>query len=97
LLTALPHGIAGCVASAGSTSPLAQATQAWLKNECTIARETPVRDVLSEAIIQLRAHGQAAGLIDALRATLAAGAKPPRDPTRIRPGQGRGKRSRQIR
>jgi hypothetical protein len=99
LLTALSHGIAACVASAGSTSPLAQATQAWLKNECTIARETPVRDVLSEAIVQLRApsHGQAAGLIDALRATLAAGSKPPRDPTRIRPGQGRGKRSRQIR
>ncbi len=33
LPTALPGRIAACVASAGATSPLAQATQAWLKNE----------------------------------------------------------------
>jgi hypothetical protein len=99
LETALPHGIAACVASAGSTSPLAQTTLAWLKNQCTNAREESERALLSEAIVQLRApsHGQAAGSIDALAATLAAGSKPPRDPTRVRPGQGRGKRSRQIR
>jgi hypothetical protein len=99
LLAALSRCIAVCVASAGSTSPLAQATQAWLKNECTIARETPVRDLLSEAIVQLRApaHGQAAHVIDGLRAALSAGTKPPRDPTRVRPGQGRGRHSRKIR
>jgi hypothetical protein len=96
LTTALPHGIAVCVASAGSTSPLAQATLAWLKNECTDARGEPERELLSETIAQLRtpSHGQAAGSIDALAATLAAGEKPPRDPTRVRPSHGRGKHSR---
>ena len=99
LLAALPGCIAACLASAGSTSPLAQATQAWLKNECTIAHHPPVRDVLSEAIMQLRAsaHGQATGALDGFRAALAGSAKPPRDPTRRRPGLGRGRRSRQIR
>ena len=99
LLTALPHGIAACVASAGSTSPLAQATLAWLKNECSSARGEPERDVLAEAIVQLRAPslGLAAGAIDALVAALATGDKPPRDPSRVRQSQGRGKRSRQKR
>jgi hypothetical protein len=99
LQAALPLGIAACVASAGSTSPLAQTTLAWLKNECSNARGEPERDILSEAIVQLRvpSHGQAAGSIDALGAALAAGTKPPRDPSRIRLSQGRGKRSRQSR
>jgi hypothetical protein len=99
LLTALPGCLAACVASAGSTSPLAHTTHTWLKNECTIAHHAPVRDVLSEAIMQLRAsaRGQATGALDGFRAALAGSAKPPRDPTRIRPGQGRGRRSRQIR
>jgi hypothetical protein len=96
LETALPHGIAACVASAGSTSPLAQATLAWLKNECSNAHGESERALLSEAITQLRApsYGQAAGSIDALAAVLAAGKKPPRDPTRVRPSHGRGKHSR---
>jgi hypothetical protein len=99
LEAALPHGIAACLASAGSTSPLAQATLAWLKDECSNARGEPERDLLSAAIVQLRApsHGQTAGSIAALGAALAAGSKPPRDPTRVRQAQGRGKRSRQIR
>ncbi len=93
LLTALPRGIAACVASAGSSGPSAQASLAWLKNECTNARGEPERNLLSEAITPLRApsHGQSAGSIDALSAALAAGAKPPRDPTRIR--QSRRKRA----
>jgi len=98
LLAALPPGIATCVASAGSASVLAQAAHAWLKNECTIAREASVRGILSEAIIQLRApsHGQASGQVDALHAALAAGTKPTRRTERMRPGQGRGKLSRQT-
>jgi hypothetical protein len=96
LITALPRGMAACVASAGSTSPLAQATLAWLKEECTNARGEPERDLLSEAIAQLRApsHGHSAGSINALSAALAAGSKPPRDPTRLRQSHGRGKHSR---
>ena len=98
LLAALPPGIATCVASAGSASVLAQAAHAWLTNECTIAREASVRGILSEAIIQLRtpSHGQAAGQVDALHAALAAGTKPTRRAERMRPGQGRGKLSRQT-
>jgi hypothetical protein len=98
LLAALPPGIAACVANAGSASVLAQAAHAWLKNECTIAREESVRGLLSETIIQLRspAHGLAAGQVDALHATLAAGTKPTRRAERMRPGQGRGKLSRQT-
>lgn len=98
LLATLPPGIAACVAGAGSASALAQAAHAWLKNECTIAREAPVRAILSETIIRLRApsHGQAAGQVDALHAALAAGTKPTRRAERMRPGQGRGKLSRQT-
>jgi hypothetical protein len=96
LQVALPHGLAACLANAGSTSPLAHATLAWLKDECGNARGEPERDILSEAIGQLRApaRGLAAGAVNALEAALAAGAKPPRDAARIRPSQGRGKHSR---
>jgi hypothetical protein len=98
LLAALPPGIAACVAHAGSASVPAQAAHAWLKNECTIASEQSVRAVLSDTIIRLRspAHGLAAGQVDALHAALAAGTKPTRRAQRMRPGQGRGKRSRQT-
>jgi hypothetical protein len=98
LLAALPPGIAACVASAGSASALALAAHAWLKNECTLAREESVRGLLSETIIQLRApgHGLAAGQVDALHAALAAGTKLTRRTERMRPGQGRGKLSRQT-
>lgn len=96
LQAALPHGLAACLASAGSTSPLGQATLAWLREECDNARGEPERDILSAAIVQLRApaHGLAAGSINALDAALAAGSKPPRDPARMRPSQGRGKHPR---
>jgi hypothetical protein len=99
LPAALPAGIAACVASAGSGSVLAHAAQAWLTNECTLAREPSVRSILSEAIIQLRApsHGLPAGQVDALHAALAAGTKPTRRAERMRPGQGRGKLSRPTR
>lgn len=99
LLAALPAGIAACVASAGSASTLTHAAHAWLTNECTIAREPSVRGILSETIIQLRApsYGQAASQVDALHTALAAGTKPNRRTERKRPGQGRGKLSRQTR
>lgn len=99
LLAALPPAIATYVASAGAGSVLAQAAHDWLKNECTIAREVPVRGLLSESIIQLRApsRGQAASQVDALHAALAAGTKTTRRTLRMRPGQARGKLSRQTR
>jgi hypothetical protein len=94
LEAALPLGIAACVVSAGSTSQLAQKTLAWLKDECTNARGEPERALLAATIDKLRApsSGQAAGSIGALAAILTAGEKPPRDPTRVRPSHGRGKR-----
>jgi hypothetical protein len=51
--------------------------------------------VLSEAVIRVQAHSPALG--HRLRDALAGSAKPPRDPTRIRPGAGRGKSSRRTR
>jgi hypothetical protein len=99
LLAAVPPGIAAYVASAGAGSVLAQAAHDWLKNECTIAREESVRGLLSESIIQLRSpsHGQATSQVAALHAALAAGTKTTRRTLRMRPGQGRGKLSRQTR
>jgi hypothetical protein len=99
LLAALPPAIAAYVASAGAGSVLAHAAHDWLKNECTIAREVSVRGLLSESIIQLRApsRGQAARQVDALHAALAAGTKITRRTMRRRPGQARGKLSRQTR
>ncbi len=99
LLAALPPAIAAYVASAGAGSVLAQAAHDWLKNECTVAREVPVRGLLSESIILLRApsRGQAASQVDALHAALAAGTKTTRRTMRMRPGHARGKLSRRTR
>jgi hypothetical protein len=99
VLAALPRALAAAVAHAGAAGPEARKTQLWLTEECSRAHHPPVRDALAIAISELRipAYGQGAGIVSALREALKSSAKPPRDPTRIRPGLGRGKRSRPIR
>ncbi len=71
----------------------------WLENACRNARHPDVRAALSNAILALgdKSSGQGAALARQLRAALEGSAKPPRDPTRIRPGAARGKSSRPMR
>jgi hypothetical protein len=89
LLAALPRALAAAVAVGG------EAGVAWLEDECAGARRPDVRAALSEAVIRVQAQNAVLG--QRVRAALAGSAKPPRDPSRIRPGSGRGKRSRQTR
>jgi hypothetical protein len=71
----------------------------WLEEECRNARHPDVRAALSKTVLILadRSSGQGAALADGLRAALEGSAKPPRDPTRVRPGAGRGRSSRPTR
>ena len=57
-----------------------------------------MRSALSNAILGLRqgAPGPGAETIQRLRAALEGSAKPLRDPTRLRPGTGRGRESRKM-
>jgi hypothetical protein len=95
LLLALPPALAGALASAASAEP----AQAWFRKACGEAVQHDVRDVLSKALARLRAPGRGAapGVAEELRRALEASAKPLRDPTRLRPGTGRGKATRRIR
>ncbi len=70
----------------------------WLEGECTRARQPHVRGALSDAILKLRhvAPGPGAETIQRLRSALEGSAKPPRDPTLLRPGTGRGRESRRM-
>ena len=70
----------------------------WLEGECTRAREPDVRGALSDAILKLRhiAPSPGAETIQRLRSALEGSAKPPRNPTRLRPGTGRGRESRRM-
>jgi hypothetical protein len=95
LLLALPRTLAGVAGRlrAGDRGP------AWLEEECRNARHPDLRDALSRAVLLLsdKSSGQAAVLADGVRAALEGSAKPPRDPTRRRPGAARGRTSRPIR
>jgi hypothetical protein len=73
--------------------------QAWMEDECSRETDPTAREVLSEAIARLSAGNEPAPgwKIAALRQRLEGSAKPPRDPTRRRPGHGRGKATRRIR
>jgi hypothetical protein len=95
LLSSLPPTLAAVVA----TLRTADRGPAWLESECLRTRHPDVRAALSEAILSLRTthHGQGAALTQRLRKALEGSAKPPRDPTRRRPGTGRGKASRRMR
>lgn len=71
----------------------------WFEGECAQARHPEVRKAFNEAIALLRkgALAQSVSTVDALRKALEESAKPLRDPSRVREGTGRGKRSRRIR
>ncbi|MDB4989224.1 MAG: hypothetical protein JWN04_4402 [Myxococcaceae bacterium] len=71
----------------------------WFEAECTRAKHPDVRFALSQALLRLAKIPQApsATLVDELRKNLADSAKPLRDPTLVRPGTGRGRRSRNTR
>jgi hypothetical protein len=95
LLLALPRTLAAV--AAGVRAGDRGAT--WLEEECRNARHPDVRGTLSKAILLLadKSSGQGAALARGLRAALEGSAKPPRDPTRIRPGAARGRSSRPMR
>jgi hypothetical protein len=71
----------------------------WFRGECSQASHPDLRAAFSKALIQLaedtRSPGAAA--IAELRESLEASAKPIRDAARVRPGHGRGRRSRAVR
>lgn len=71
----------------------------WFRRECERATNPEIRAALSQALQQLPQLGHAPGraVIDGLRAALQASAKPLRDAARVRPGAGRGRRSRPLR
>jgi hypothetical protein len=89
LLAALPRALATAVAVGGEEGA------AWLEAECASARQPDVRAALSEAVIRVQAASSVIGR--RVRQALEGSAKPPRDPTRIRPGAGRGRGSRRTR
>lgn len=70
----------------------------WFEEECERAKHPDIRAALSEALRRLPTTAQArSALVERLRQTLEASAKPLRDPSRVRPGTGRGRRSRNTR
>jgi hypothetical protein len=71
----------------------------WFQAECERATHPDVRAALSQALLKLShvAHAPSGAVIDILRKTLEDSAKPIRDAARVRPGTGRGKRSRMTR
>ena len=95
LLLALPRTLAAVAAGLRAGDRGA----AWLEEECRNARHPDVRGALSKTVLILadKSSGQGAALAEGLRAALEGSAKPPRDPTRIRPGAGRGRSSRPMR
>jgi len=95
LLASLPPALAAVVASTGR----GDRARRWFEAECLAAVHPDLRHVLSRTVITLRApsYGQNSTVIDELRQSLASSAKPLRDPTRVRPGTGRGKASRRTR
>jgi hypothetical protein len=88
LLMALPRTL---VAVSGGG---AEAAVAWLEAECARAKQPDVRAALSAAVLKI--HPQSTLVGQRLRTALEGSAKPPRDPTRRRPGAGRGKASRET-
>jgi hypothetical protein len=71
----------------------------WFRAECERATHPDLRGVLSQALLKLAntPHAPAASAVDQLRSALQASAKPIRDIARIRPGTGRGRRTRDTR
>ncbi|HZL18011.1 MAG TPA: hypothetical protein VFG23_09725 [Polyangia bacterium] len=95
LLLAFPKTLAAVVIAFGAGHRGAT----WLEEECRHAKHPDLRAALSNTILGLgdKASGQGAALAQQLRSALEGSAKPPRDPTRKRPGAARGKSSRPMR
>jgi hypothetical protein len=93
LLVSLPRTLAAVV----STPDPAGRNLSWMEAQCADAKEPDVRATLSDAILLLRKHGQGPVVIERLRGVMNKSAKPLRDPSRLRPGTGRGKLSRKMR
>ena len=95
LLLALPRTLAGVAAGLRAGNRGA----AWLEEECRNATHPDVRGALSKSHPDPRRQivRPGAALAQGLRAALEGSAKPPRDPTRARPGAARGKSSRPMR
>ncbi|HLK88659.1 MAG TPA: hypothetical protein VKZ18_02125 [Polyangia bacterium] len=95
LLLALPPALGAVVA----TYTAGDRGAAWLEEQCRDASHPDLRAALSAAIVALadKTSGQGSLLAQRLRGALEGSAKPPRDPTRRRPGAGRGRSSRSIR
>ena len=86
-----PAAAAGAAADAGrgGWSRFGERGADWLEDGCRNARHPDLRAALSNTILALgdKASGQGAALAQRLRAALEGSAKPPRDPTRRRPGR----------
>jgi len=94
LLLALPRTLASLVSSLSRDDLGAS----WLEAECVRARHPDVREALSNTLVRFASRDADAGavVVQRLRAALEGSAKPPRDPTRRRPGAARGKASRRV-
>jgi hypothetical protein len=96
VLRALPNMLANLVATARA---YAAGSGDWFRDVLEQTRDPELRAALSEALQRLAElrNAPARALIDELRAVLEASQKPLRDAARVRPGAGRGKRSRPLR
>lgn len=94
-LVSLPKTLAGVIALLRGP----QGGFAWFSAECERVSHPDLRAAFSSALIELQRdpHNPGVAAIDALRDTLSASAKPLRDAARVRPGHGRGRRSRPTR
>ena len=95
VLRSLPNMLANLIAA----SRAAQGSAQWFTQECERMRDPELRAVLSQALQRMGdlRNAPARAQIDELRAALSGSQKPLRDPTRVRPGSGRGRRSRPLR
>jgi len=94
----LMQGLPRTFAQAVSTFADSGEGPAWLDRECEATKKPALRELLSATTVKLTtAHGAVStSLIERSRAALQGSAKPPRDPSRIRKGSGRGARTRRI-
>jgi hypothetical protein len=96
VLRALPNMLANLVANPRAA---AAGSSDWFRGECEHRKDPELRAALSEALQRLAdlKNAPARAVIDELRAAMTASQKPLRDAARVRPGTGRGKRSRPLR
>lgn len=96
-LAALPRALAGVALRWNGDERVVS----WLEAECARTHHPDMRAALADTLVRLSETGRGDGLgaaaSERLRRALQGSAKPPRDPSRIRPGHGRGRVSRRIR